>query len=133
MNIDDKVSYWLESSQYDLESAEVMLRGEKFLYVGFLCHQAIEKILKAYLVSLKRVNPPYTHNLSLLARESGIYARLTDDQKDFLDFLEPLNIEARYPTHKEKLRKTLSNENCLQIIGKTRELSQWIEKQLSKK
>ena len=34
------------------------------------------------------------------------YDEMTDEQKDFIDFLEPLNIEARYPTTKEKLLAT---------------------------
>ena len=53
--------------------------------------------------------PPYTHNLTLLAEKSGIYNKMTDKQKDFLDFLEPLNIEARYPAEKEKLLAVLYN------------------------
>jgi hypothetical protein len=28
---------------------------------------------------------------------------LTEEQKDFIDMLEPLNIETRYPTYKEQL------------------------------
>lgn len=133
MGIEDKVSYWLDGAQYDLEAAEVMLRGEKYLYVGFLCHQVIEKVLKAYYWSEKKTNPPYTHNLSFLAKESGLHERFSDEQRDFLDFLEPLNIEARYPTHKEKLHQTLSRDVCTKLLAKTNEMAQWIKTQLSQK
>ncbi|HMT12966.1 MAG TPA: HEPN domain-containing protein, partial [Ignavibacteria bacterium] len=44
----NKIKYWTELSDYDIESARVMLEGKRYLYVGFMCHQAIEKILKAY-------------------------------------------------------------------------------------
>ena len=40
-------------------------------------------------------NPPYTHNLNYLADQSGVNAKMTEEQKDFIDLLEPLNIEAR--------------------------------------
>ena len=35
----DKVKYWKELSDYDMETAEVMYRGSRWLYVGFMCHQ----------------------------------------------------------------------------------------------
>jgi len=38
-----RVGYWDELSQYDLETAVVMLAGGRYLYVGFMCHQAVEK------------------------------------------------------------------------------------------
>ena len=42
-----KTIYWLEIAQYDLDTSTVLQNGERFLYVAFCCHQAIEKILKA--------------------------------------------------------------------------------------
>lgn len=47
--MEKSVKYWLDISQYDLETAEAMLDKERFLYVGFMCHQAIEKIAKSLL------------------------------------------------------------------------------------
>jgi HEPN domain-containing protein len=43
----EKVRYWLEMAEYDLETARVMLKGQRFLYVGFMCHQVIGKSLMA--------------------------------------------------------------------------------------
>lgn len=45
--MDGKVTYWIEMSDYDLETADAMLLTGRYLYVGFMCHQTIEKILKA--------------------------------------------------------------------------------------
>ena len=45
-DMDDKAQYWIEISDYDLETAEAMLHSKRYLYVGFMCHQAIEKIFK---------------------------------------------------------------------------------------
>lgn len=49
--MNEKIRYWIDLAEYDLETARVMLTGKRFLYVGFMCHQAIEKILKGYYVS----------------------------------------------------------------------------------
>jgi HEPN domain-containing protein len=96
-----------------------------------MCHQVIEKILKAYCVFFSQENAPHTHNLTLLSKQSQIYNEMNDNQLDFLDILEPLDIEARYPTHKEKIMKSLDEERCTDILQKTRELRKWIKDKLS--
>ena len=128
--MDDKVKYWLELSDYDLETALAMLNSKRYLYVGFMCHQTIEKIFKAYYTFLKSETAPYSHSLSYLAKKGAFYEEFTEDQKDFIDQVEPLNIEARYPSHKERLLKSLTHEKCLEIIEQTQELQQWIKEKL---
>jgi len=130
LTIDEKVKYWTEISNYDLETAVAMLSSKRFLYVGFMCHQAVEKILKAYFVKSKNDTPPFIHNLKTLANNADIYQSLSEDQMDLIDELIPLNIEARYPTYKEKLLKSLSQEKCELLISKTKELCKWIEMRL---
>lgn len=45
---------WLASADYDLETADAMLKSRRYLYVVFMCHLALEKTLKAlYTVSPK--------------------------------------------------------------------------------
>jgi HEPN domain-containing protein len=126
----EKIRYWTEMAEYDLETAKVMLTGKRLLYVGFMCHQAIEKMLKGYYVLVKKDNPPYTHNLTYLAEQGGIFAHMKEEQKSLLDILEPLNVEARYPTHKERVMRSLSQKKCKEIIEKTEGLFQWIKQQL---
>lgn len=41
-DLERRVSYWIEMAEYDLEIAKVMLDGGRYMYVGFMCHQAIE-------------------------------------------------------------------------------------------
>ena len=128
MTTNDNVRYWVDIAKYDLETAGVMLESRRFLYVGFMCHQAVEKILKAYYTNVKKETPPFTHNLKMLANKSGIYESLLEKQKDLIDELIPLNIEARYPTYKEKLLKSLSYAKCKSLIEQTKELCNSIEK-----
>jgi len=47
-----------------------------------------------------------------------------------LNLLEPLNIEARYPTHKEELLKSLSKERCEEILVNTKKFQKWVKKRL---
>ena len=124
------MTYWTELSDYDMKTAEAMLKSERYLYVGFMAHQAIEKILKAYFVSTKGETAPFSHSLSFLAKQSGIYTYFSEEQKNFIDLLEPMNIETRYPTQKEQLLKSLTEKRCNEIMENTQELQKWIMQKL---
>ncbi|MBU3926170.1 MAG: HEPN domain-containing protein [Bacteroidetes bacterium] len=128
--MESKFKYWIDLSDYDFETAEAMLQSKRYLYVGFMCHQTIEKAFKAYYTKVKAETAPYTHSLSFLAKRGGFYESFTEDQKDFIDQIEPLNIEARYPSHKERLMKSLTDAKCIEIIQKTKDLQQWIKEKL---
>jgi len=128
--MDDKVQYWIEISDYDLETAEAMLRSKRYLYVGFMCHQTIEKVFKAYYTSTKLETTPFSHSLSYLAKKGDFYDSFSEEQKDFIDQIEPLNIEARYPSHKERLMKSLTETKCIEILKGTKELQIWIKEKL---
>lgn len=95
--MDNKVQYWIEISNYDLETAEAMLRTKRYLYVGFMCHQAIEKVFKAFYTGIKSETAPFSHSLSYLAKKGDFYETFSEEQKNFIDQIEPLNIDARYP------------------------------------
>ena len=59
--MDEKIKYWIDIAKYDIESAKVMFDGNRYLYVGFMCHQSIEKMLKAMYVKELKETPPYIH------------------------------------------------------------------------
>ena len=128
--MNEEVKYWTELSEYDIKTAEAMLQSKRFLYVGFMAHQAIEKILKAYFVNVTGETAPLSHSLSFLAKRSDIYKNFSEEQKDFIDLLEPMNIEARYPTHKKQLMESLTEKRCTEILINAQELQKWILKKL---
>ena len=130
MNIDEKIMYWFELADYDFETAEAMLNSKRYLYVGFMCHQAIEKILKALFVKTIQEIPPKIHSLSILIKKIGIENDIYSQFSLTIDKLEPLNIEARYPTYKDELTKLLTKDYCLEIINETRLLLTWIKSKL---
>ena len=115
--MNEKAKYWIELSDYDVETASAMLDSKRYLYVGFMCHQAIEKIFKAYFSNFNNEPPPFSHSLSYLAEKCGLGNKLSDIQIGFLNEVEPLNIEARYPSHKKNLLKSLTVEKCKYFIN----------------
>ena len=69
----DQSSYWFERAEYDLQTTRAMLQTWRLLYVGFMCHQAIEKTLKSiFMVRKAEEDLPYIHKLMRLANLSGI-------------------------------------------------------------
>ncbi|MCL2072666.1 MAG: HEPN domain-containing protein [Marinilabiliaceae bacterium] len=121
----EKIRHWIKISDEDLNVAETLLNNKHYLYAGFICHLAIEKIFKACYQKLKNQTPPFIHDLSRLAKLADFYHLLSNDQKLFVNTLTPLNIEARYPEYKEQVAKTLKKDICREIFEKTKILQKW--------
>ena len=127
MTNEEKVQHWVELADYDIATADDLMIPKRYLYVGFMCHQAVEKLLKAYFMKLKDETPPYTHNLISLAEKTGIFDEMSEQQQLFIDKINTLNIEARYQDYKKKLSKELTSEVTQEILTKTKELLSWIK------
>ncbi len=128
--MDDKVKCWVEMSDYDFDTAKAMLETRRYLYVGFMCHQVVEKMLKAYWSKLFEEPPLKIHSLSRLAEKTNLDKVMTDEQLEFIDVLEPLNIEAHYPSYKERLMRSLNTERCKELLRLTNEMRLWIKDKL---
>ena len=125
MTTEEKVRYWINISNYDVGTAEAMLQTKRYLYVGFMCHQVIEKIFKALYSKLKEDTPPFTHDLEYIALKSGFYDSLSKIQQDFINELNPLNIATRYSEYKEEIAKRLTPAKCAKLLEETKKLQQW--------
>jgi len=87
---------WLHFAERDLRFAEVALK-EKFLsHCCFLCHQSVEKALKAFLVLVKGSHPKTHHLPHLLAlcseSDKGFDTFVTSSE-----FLNRFYTPTRYP------------------------------------
>jgi len=126
--INNKVKYWIEISEEDLETAEILFTKDKYLYAGYFLQQSVEKILKAYYQMTKNDLPPRTHNLVYLTEVTGLINELTDGKENILYTLNPLNLETRYPEYREKILKSLTKVRLNKILDETKEFHKWIKK-----
>ena len=131
MTNEEKVKYWIDLSDRDFDTAQWVTKGGYNLHAGYMCHQAVEKILKGYFTTIKEDTPPFTHNLIDIAVKTGLYDLMSNEQKSFMDVLNPLNIEARYPEYKNKIAQTMTNDVTQNILTKTKELLQWTKQKMS--
>ena len=127
-----KTEYWLELCDDDLLTAKALFQSKRHLHMGFFCHLIAEKALKAVIAHKTDEVPPRIHDLDRLAVLGGISESLSEEQLALLDKLTPLQIEARYPEHKERIAATLSTLYCEQLLNETEEFLCWIKQQLEK-
>lgn len=70
--IREEAKDWFDGALIDLDEARSALVNNRFNWVLFAAHQAVEKALKAALMVLKKARPPRTHDLVRLLNELGL-------------------------------------------------------------
>ena len=120
------VSYWIGKARDELDSANIMFNANKHLYAGFMCHQAIEKALKARYIYLKDDRQPYEHNLERLSKMTDLFDKMTEEQRNTMRKLVPLYINARYEDYKNVMAELLTSQYCKKLILDTEVLLTWI-------
>jgi len=130
-NMEELTKKWLERAKYDLDTAKAMLNARRYLYVTFMCQQAIEKLLKAIIIE-KGGEILRTHNLVRLAEKANVYNSLDEHYKVFLAELTPFAIEARYGDYRENLSEIANKRIASKYYEKAVELFKWLRRKLNK-
>ena len=81
MNVEKKYEYWLDIAEYDLETAKAMLAGGRWLYVVFMCQQAIEKLVKGLYILYVNDDVPRIHNIKTIFKR--FENQLPQDKEEF--------------------------------------------------
>ena len=122
----DIVRKWLEQVDEDISAAEVLYNNGRWLYIGFMCHQAIEKTIKAYWYATRDDEPMYLHNHFRLMDGCGLKSELNEEQRRLLEIMSPMYIAARYPENKNQVARMLNEKGSAYLIEETKKLKQWI-------
>ncbi|MBI5178471.1 MAG: HEPN domain-containing protein [Nitrospinae bacterium] len=125
--MEKRTAEWFRQSDYDLESAEYMLKGGRNIYSVFLCHLAVEKALKGLYSEKLNAIPPKTHNLVRLMTLIGITP--PEGVGMFIATLSESGIPTRYPEDMEKMQTAFHEARVRDIIVKSTEVVTWIKKQ----
>lgn len=95
----DLVSQWVAKANRDFDAAVRLLaeRDARFREIaGFLCQQAAEKYLKAFLVR-HEVEFPKTHDIGKLLNLVAAIDPVRAESLRDAEYLTPFGVEARYP------------------------------------
>jgi HEPN domain-containing protein len=128
MTQEEKFNYWLEYAHYDMESAEAMYKIGRWIYVVFMCQQAIEKLCKGLYILYVDDNIPRLHNINAVFSRFAdkINGSLSDDYRKLFDRLSLYYLETRYPEYKKSLSDVTNQETANNLLLKTREAFQWL-------
>jgi HEPN domain-containing protein len=128
MTGEEKFGFWLEHAQYDLESADAMYKSGRWVYVVFMCQQALEKLIKGLYLLYVDDNIPRIHNINaVFSRFSNKLSEpLSDDYRALFDKLSLYYLETRYPEYKSNLNDITNMDTASLLLLKTREAYQWL-------
>ncbi|MBO7137649.1 MAG: HEPN domain-containing protein [Bacteroidaceae bacterium] len=129
----ERAEKWLVLVAEDLSVAEDLYKTGHWLYTSFMCHQVVEKTLKCYWCVCREDDPPYTHDHGRIAKGCGLYTKMNDEQKNFLEGIKRLNIEARYQEFKDDVARTLNRENTAAILETTKQMHAWLLERIKEK
>lgn len=96
------------------------------MYVLFMCHLAVEKLLKAlYEAQLKKA-PPKTHNLIFLTNEVGL--AVPEEHLKTLESLNDISVVTRYPEDIQALVKAFKKDRVEDYLTRTKGLLKWLKR-----
>jgi HEPN domain-containing protein len=120
---------WLERVDYDMETAKAMSQAGRFIYVVFMCQQALEKGFKAFLAHRSKEIVPI-HNLRRLSEHAEVIHELGEDQLVKLDFLSHYYINARYKEDLNQLSKGVTASVARDFIEFAEEIIAWLRQKM---
>ena len=125
--MDKLAKEWFAQADYDLDTAEYMLKGGRSFYAVFMAHLAIEKALKGLWQAKLNTVPPKTHNLLHMVDKIG--AHPPDTLAKFLTTLNDASVPTRYPDELQKVMTDYSETVARDTLKKSREALAWIKAQ----
>jgi HEPN domain-containing protein len=121
----EHIEYWISQSMDDVEAAELLYGGKKYLQASFFTHLSLEKICKACWVHSNPENlPPRSHNLMFILSQTRI--ELTQEQKEFSLQINQYQIEGRYPEQWSLLYKSVNASMARNIMDEAKQLQKWL-------
>jgi HEPN domain-containing protein len=115
---------WLAQVDYDLATAEYMLRAGRYIYVIFMTHMALEKTFKALVTEETQRLPPRTHNLIELAQRAQLV--LSQEQQDFVGKINNASVVVRYPNDLAAMVSQYPEAVARDYLQSTKELIAWM-------
>lgn len=106
-----------------------MYKAGRYLYVVFMCQQAVEKTLKAMLAFQgKEIKP--IHYLPKLAELTGTFHEFNEETLTLVETLSGYYLNARYKETIEALSKAIGKREAKDYLTKTESLITWLTQKL---
>lgn len=103
-----------------------MLATERYLYVVFMCHLSLEKMLKAHVVQVTQDFAPRTHDLIFFASQ-GRVNKIPENHLEFIGKINNASILMRYPDDLQRAIKAYSKSIAKEYLTQTEEAIEWLQ------
>ena len=105
-----------------------MLKSGRWLYVVFMCQQAVEKLVKGLYVQYVDDNVPRTHNIGLIINrlEDHLPTQVLERHYQLFDTLSKHYLADRYPVYISTSGEHISKKYAEDILCDTKEVYQWL-------
>ena len=120
---------WFDQSEYDYQTAKVMIDFGRYFYAVFMCHLSIEKSLKGLYLKETGKLPPKIHKLNYFIEKLDL-----QPEKNLLKFIigiDDASVATRYPESLKKISNQYKMKNTTVIYERTKEVLSWIKKELT--
>ncbi|MEA3454623.1 MAG: HEPN domain-containing protein [Candidatus Caldatribacteriota bacterium] len=117
---------FIKSAEYDLNTAEFMLKSGRYIYVIFMCHLSLEKMLKAIATETIQKISPKSHNLIYLLKLGNIQLPL--ELFNFIAKINNASIVTRYPEDFSKILEAYPKSVAEEYLSKTKETHECLKK-----
>ncbi len=128
MSAQEKFEYWLDIAQSDLRVAGVMLNNALWLYMAFMCQQAVEKLVKGLYLLYLDDDVPRTHNIRhLIGRyEQKLPVEVPPETRKLFADLSSYYVNNRYPDFKKALASQFDEAKATELYSQTKEVFAWL-------
>ncbi len=117
---------FIKSAEYDLNTAGFMLKSGRYIYVIFMCHLSLEKMLKAITTEITQKISPKSHNLIYLLKLGNI--QLPSELFNFIAKINNASIVTRYPEDFSKILEAYPKIVAEEYLSKTKEIHKCLKK-----
>ena len=125
MTKEEKYTYWLQSAQYDLDTADTVHKGGRWFYVVVMRQQAIEKPCKGLYNFYIDDNVPKIHNIRyILTKIEKTLSEMVDPAVyNLTDELSAHYLNNRYPDFTGQANIEIDKDKATYILEKRRRFS----------
>jgi HEPN domain-containing protein len=139
MTSEDKYKYWVMLSDYDIETAQVLLDAKRYMYVTYTCEQAVEHLLNGMHVFYIGKEAPKSHNIIFILNQLqkdntfSLKVNMADFElrkEKYEDFFADLIFYymSDYPfSYKKIMDRFVSEEVATDMFIKTKEVLSWLK------
>ena len=135
----EKYEYWEKLADYDIETAEALIKTQRWTYVAVLCQQSAERIVKGMHIYHNGKEAPKSHNIMFLMNKlstsdkflsNPANKRFIDEKGDYEDFVIDLMFYYinDYPfSYKNVMERFIKEEVAVDIYNRTLEFIKWLK------